>query len=71
MMADSVEAASRTLKQYSPESIHELVEGIVEHQTREGQFSDTDLTYGDVTAVKEIFKNRLQNIYHSRIEYPK
>ncbi|MFH0758806.1 MAG: HDIG domain-containing metalloprotein [Bacteroidota bacterium] len=71
MMADSVEAASRTLKQYSPESIHELVEGIVEHKTREGQFSDTDLTYGDVTAVKEIFKNRLQNIYHSRIEYPK
>ncbi len=71
MIADSVEAASRTLKQYSPESIHELVEGIVEHQTREGQFSDTDLTYGDVTAVKEIFKNRLQNIYHTRIEYPK
>jgi putative nucleotidyltransferase with HDIG domain len=70
MMADSVEAASRTLKQYSPESIHELVEGIVERQIREGQFSDTNLTFGDVTVIKEIFKNRLQNIYHSRIEYP-
>ncbi|MCP4309982.1 MAG: HDIG domain-containing protein [Bacteroidetes bacterium] len=70
MMADSVEAASRTLKTYTPESISELVEGIVEHQIREEQFSDSTMTYGDVTAVKEIFKNRLSNIYHSRIEYP-
>ena len=70
MMADSVEAASRTLRQYSPESIHDLVEGIVEHQIKEDQFSDTDLTFGDVSTVKEIFKKRLQNIYHSRIEYP-
>jgi len=70
MMADSVEAASRTLKQYSPDSIHELVENIVAHQTREEQFSNTNLTFGDITVVKEIFKNRLSTIYHSRIEYP-
>jgi putative nucleotidyltransferase with HDIG domain len=71
MMADSVEAASRTLKTYSPESISELVEGIVAHQINEEQFSDTNITYGDITAVKKIFKKRLSNIYHARIEYPK
>jgi putative nucleotidyltransferase with HDIG domain len=71
MMADSVEAASRTLKQYSPGSINELVENIVAHQTRENQFSESDLTFGDISAIKGIFKNRLSNIYHSRIEYPK
>ncbi len=70
MMADSVEAASRTLKTYTPESISELVEGIVGRQISEEQFSESNITYGDITAVKEIFKNRLSNIYHSRIEYP-
>jgi putative nucleotidyltransferase with HDIG domain len=70
MMADSVEAASRTLKTYTPESIHELVENIVAHQAKEDQFSDADLTFSDISLIKEIFKNRLSNIYHSRIEYP-
>ncbi len=70
MMADSVEAASRTLKSYTPESISELVENIVAHQAKEDQFSDVDLTFAQITTVKEIFKNRLSNIYHSRIEYP-
>ncbi len=71
MMADSVEAASRTLKIYTPESISDLVEKIVEHQAREDQFSEADLTFADVAQAKEIFKTRLSNIYHSRIEYPK
>ena len=70
MMADSVEAASRTLKTYTPESIHDLVENIVSHQAKENQFSESDLTYADITIIKKIFKNRLSNIYHSRIEYP-
>ena len=70
MMADSVEAASRTLKTYSPDTIHELVESIVAHQVEEFQFSDADLTFADITVIKEMFKNRLSNIYHSRIEYP-
>jgi membrane-associated HD superfamily phosphohydrolase len=70
MMADSVEAASRTLKQYSPESIRDLVEGIIERQIGEEQFSETNLTFGDLTSIKEIFRNKLLNIYHSRIEYP-
>lgn len=70
MMADSVEAASRTLKAYTRESISELVENIISRQEQEEQFADADITFADITAVKEIFKNRLSNIYHSRIEYP-
>jgi hypothetical protein len=70
MMADSVEAASRTLKSYTPETINTLVENIVAHQAEEDQFSDANLTFADITRVKAIFKNRLSNIYHSRIEYP-
>ena len=71
MMADSVEAASRTLKAYTPESISDLVESIVARQADESQFSEANLTYADISTTKEIFKNRLSNIYHSRIEYPK
>jgi putative nucleotidyltransferase with HDIG domain len=70
MMADSVEAASRTLKSYTSESISELVEDIVGRQAEEDQFSEADITFADISTVKEIFKNRLSNIYHNRIEYP-
>ena len=70
MMADSVEAASRTLKAYTRENISELVENIVNRQAGEDQFSEADITYADISVVKEIFKNRLTNIYHSRIAYP-
>ena len=70
MMADSVEAASRTLKAYTSESISDLVENIVRRQEEEQQFTEADITFADITVIKEIFKNRLTNIYHSRIEYP-
>ncbi len=70
MMADSVEAASRTLKTYTRESISDLVENIVSRQAEDEQFTEADITFADLTTVKEIFKNRLTNIYHSRIEYP-
>ena len=70
MMADSVEAASRTLKAYTRESISELVENIVSFQTEEEQYTEADITFADISTIKEIFKNRLTNIYHSRIEYP-
>jgi len=70
MMADSVEAASRTLKAYTSDTISDLVDNIVSRQEEEGQFSEADITFADITAIKEIFKNRLSNIYHSRIEYP-
>jgi len=70
MIADSVEAASRSMKNINPESINELVDKIVVHQTKEGQYSDADITFRDISTVKEIFKKKLTNIYHARIEYP-
>lgn len=71
MMADSVEAASRSLKSVTKEGIEELVESIVRNQRKEKQFDNADLTYRQITIIKEVFKKRLLNIYHARIEYPK
>lgn len=71
MMADSVEAASRSLGNYSDESIDELVERIINSQIDEGQFEDADISFKDIRKVKEVFKARLKTIYHPRIVYPK
>ncbi len=71
MMADSVEAASRSLTDYSQESISGLVEKIISRQLEDNQFEDAPVTYKDISAVKEVFKTRLKNIYHARISYPR
>ena len=71
MMADSVEAASRSLKSVNKEYIRELVENIIDHQFRENQFENVDLTMRDISTIKGLFRKRLLNIYHARIEYPK
>lgn len=71
MMADSVEAASRSLPTYSKESISELVERIINSQMDEGQFENAAITFQDIKKVKEVFKARLNTIYHARIAYPK
>ena len=70
MMADSVEAASRSLKDKTEESISKLVDGIIDTQTRDDQFINTDLTFRDITTIKKVFKKKLMNIYHVRIAYP-
>ncbi|PID89599.1 MAG: transmembrane HD family protein [Bacteroidia bacterium] len=70
MMADSIEAASRSLKILKEDSISKLVDKIIDYQIREDQFSDSNLTFRDITTVKSIFKQKLKNIYHARIEYP-
>ena len=70
MMADSVEAASRSLKEISVESINNLVESIINHQVSEEQFVNTEITFRDITKIKEIYKRKLRNIYHARVEYP-
>jgi cyclic-di-AMP phosphodiesterase PgpH len=70
MMADAVEAASRSLVNYTQTSLSELVERIVYLQEQDGQFSDIPLTFKDITDIKEAFKKRLSNIYHVRIAYP-
>ncbi len=70
MMADAVEAVSRTLKTPSEESINEMVENIINSQIEQQQFVNSDITFKDITVIKKIFKKKLQNMYHVRIEYP-
>ncbi len=71
MMADAVEASSRSLKRYDAESIDALVEEIIDHQADQHQFDNADITLKDITAIKKIFKKKLRSIYHVRVEYPK
>jgi putative nucleotidyltransferase with HDIG domain len=70
MMADAVEASSRTLANYSEENISELVERIIYIQEQDRQYSEAPLTYKDITDIKGVFVKRLSNIYHARISYP-
>jgi len=71
MMADGVEASSRSLKKYDAIAIDELVDKIINHQINENQFMNADITFRDINQIKKIFKKRLMNIYHVRIEYPR
>lgn len=70
MMADSVEAASRSLKEYSDESIAELVNRIIDSQMEEGYFRNCPITFADIADTKKVFIENLKTIYHSRIQYP-
>jgi cyclic-di-AMP phosphodiesterase PgpH len=70
MMADAVEAASRSLKKVDETSLNDLVESIINHQLLEEQYSEANITFKEIKQVKEIFKRRLKNIYHVRIQYP-
>lgn len=70
MMADSVEAASRSLKSPNEQNISELVDKIIDCLVAEHQFDNTDLTMSNISTAKSLFKKRLMNIYHVRIEYP-
>jgi len=71
MLADSVEASSRSLKTYDAIGIDDLVERIFKYKMDENQLINSDLTLRDLTLLKKIFKKRLMNMYHVRIEYPK
>ncbi|NQY68104.1 MAG: HDIG domain-containing protein [Flavobacteriales bacterium] len=70
MMADSVEAASKSLLNHSEESISKLVDAIIEGHISDGQFSNADITFKDITVIKKMFKKKLMSIYHVRISYP-
>ena len=70
MMADSIEAASRSLTDYTDITIDNLVESIISKQINEGQFDNADITFRDITTIKAIFKDKIANIYHARIKYP-
>jgi putative nucleotidyltransferase with HDIG domain len=71
MMADSVEAASRSLKKYDAETIDALVEKIIDSQIEQDQFVNADITFKDINTLKKIFKKKVMNIYHVRVEYPR
>ena len=70
MMADAVEAASRSLKEYTEESIGELVDKIIDTQVQEGYFKDCPISWQEINRVKETFKEKLRTMYHTRISYP-
>jgi cyclic-di-AMP phosphodiesterase PgpH len=70
MVADAVEASSRSLKDFSELSISTLVDKIVNAKIQDGAFKDVPMTFRDLERVKAVFKSKLQSIYHSRIAYP-
>lgn len=70
MMADSVEAASRSLDKPDHDKIDALVENIIDHQMDTGQFENAEITLREIKEIKKIFKKLLMNIYHVRVQYP-
>ncbi len=70
MIADSVEAASKSLKSPVGQDIDNLIDGIVDYKIKEGQLSDSELTFQELDICKDVFKALLRSIYHVRIEYP-
>ena len=71
MICDAVEAASRSLKDYSQQNISSLVDRIVDGKVREDQLSDADISIRDINRMKEVIKSYLMQMYHSRVSYPK
>jgi putative nucleotidyltransferase with HDIG domain len=71
MIADSIEASSRSLKHADSNSISELVDHIVDNQMQQKQFDNSPITMKDLSELRKLFKKMLMSIYHVRIEYPK
>ena len=70
MMADTVEAAARSLKEYTEESISALVNRIIDGQVKEGYFANCPITFRDIAVAKRVLIDRLKSIYHTRVQYP-
>jgi putative nucleotidyltransferase with HDIG domain len=70
MMCDAVEAASRSLKEITEESISNLVDKIIDGQVASGHFKHTPITFLDIDNAKQVMKSKLHTIYHTRIQYP-
>lgn len=71
MICDAVEAASRSLKDYSPGNISNLVDKIIDGKSASGQFTEADISLREINTVKEVIKSYIQQMYHSRVAYPK
>ncbi len=70
MMADTVEAASRSLKEYTEENIRKLVDNLIDTQVAEGYFKFAPITFKDIETIKNVFVEKLKIMYHTRIVYP-
>lgn len=70
MMADTVEAASRSLQEYSEETLRVLVNKLIDSQLEEGYFKKAPITFKEIDTIKDVFSDKLKIIYHSRIAYP-
>ncbi|UKM63678.1 HDIG domain-containing protein [Flavobacteriaceae bacterium GSB9] len=70
MMCDSIEAASKSLKEPNSTKIEAFVENIINKQIEEGQFLNANITFKEIESIKKVLKHKLANIYHLRIEYP-
>lgn len=70
MMADAVEAASRSLPEYTEDTINEMVDRIIDSQVKDGFFNFCPLTFLNIQDAKDMFKTKLKTIYHTRIQYP-
>lgn len=71
MLCDSLEAASRSLKDTTPEAFDKFVESMVSSKSRQGQLDDSELSLKELEIIKKVMKDYLKQIYHERIEYPK
>ena len=70
MMCDAVEAASRSMKDKTEDSLNKLVDNIIDGQMKANQFDNTNITFHDITVTKKVLKKKLMSIYHVRIAYP-
>ena len=70
MMADSVEAASKSLKEPTSSMLDDFVEKIIDGQLNKGQFLNANITLKEIQRIKKVLKKKLNNMYHLRIEYP-
>ena len=71
MMCDSVEAATKSLDKPDNKKIDDFVETIIDKQIDDNQFVNCELTFKNISSIKSILKDKLKNIYHVRVEYPK
>ena len=70
MMCDATEAASRSLPEYTEDSINQLVDRIIDGQIADGCFDECSITLKEISIAKAVLKEKLKTIYHTRISYP-
>ena len=70
MMADTVEAASRSLSEYTEQSIRDLVNRLIDTQVSDGFFRECPITFRDIATSKRVLIDKLKSMYHTRITYP-